>query len=829
MQSEVLDILIIGCLVLLFASTYRKRATSMVRSWTLGWLLILVHFAVLLFHPAGQLQQRALLAASLAALIACGVVFLLAVGDRTDRRKPHLALPLVAGAAGLAFILLAIWDVQTALPYTLAVLAGALAWCGYALALRRASLLVRTLLLVANLASTGWLLWTILHARQDVGVNAVLCQLYLSVALIYTGTFRRISAGAFTVVFGLLAWAAVFPAAQFCSHLGVLASISPELWNVPKYFVAFGMILVLLEEEIVAAGAASKHYRLLFDSNPHPMWIYDRDTLVFHSVNDAALAQYGYSREEFLAMTLHDVRTELDFDALRREITSIAPGQQFIGQRIHRRKDGSFFCVDIATHHVHTGGRNFAFSLLQDVTERQQLHERLFHQANHDLLTGIPNRAWIESRLRDTLALAAPQNHQAALLCLDLDRFKQINDTYGHAVGDVCLREVATRLDQLARGLSPASDAPAASVARVGGEEFILLLHDIPSSLHAEQVASDLLTALQQPIPTDGYAIELTASIGIAFFPNDGEDAATLWRNADSAMYRAKRADGNQFLCMSPEISLLVSEANDMELRLRRALRAGGLEIHYQPLYKIDGTLSSLEALVRLRDSDHTLVSPARFVPVAEETGLIVPLGAWVLNEVCRQSALWHQQGLPVVPIALNISPLQITRPDFAAHVAQVLTLHTLEPSLLAMEITETAMMRNTGEAARQMRILAQLGIGFSIDDFGTGYSSLGQLDKLPVNKLKIDRTFIRRICRPDGTHSIVDAVISMAHSLCLEVVAEGVETHEQWSALRQLNCDIVQGFLFSHPVPAEEIPALLLASQTPYTLATPHADIRVA
>jgi diguanylate cyclase (GGDEF)-like protein/PAS domain S-box-containing protein len=824
MQNELLDILIIGCLVLLFASTYKKRATRMVRFWTVGWLLILVHFAALLFHPAGPFQQRALLAVCLAALIACGIVFLLAAGSPADPRRSHLAAPLLAGAAGTAFILLAIWDVQAAWPYTLAVFAGALAWCGYSLALRRASVLVRALLLLNNFASTGWLFWSILHHRQDVGVNAILCQLYLSLGILYTGAFRRISAGAVTVVFGLLAWAAVFPAGEFCQHLGIAASISPELWNVPKYFVAFGMILVLLEEEIVAAGAASKHYRLLFEANPLPMWICDPETLRFLAVNDAALAQYGYSRDEFLSISLTSIRTECDPETLRCEINTIGPCQQFLGQRLHRRKNGSLFPVDIAAHHVQIDGRNAAFSLIQDVTERQQLHERLFHQAHHDLLTGIPNRAWIESKLRDTLAAAARHSRQAALLCLDLDRFKQINDTYGHATGDVCLREAASRLDQLARSLDPA-----AAVARVGGEEFILLLHDIPSCLHAEQVARDLLVALQAPIPTDGHAIELTASIGIAFFPNDGEDEATLWRNADSAMYRAKRAGGNQFLCMSPEISLLASEANALELRLRHALRAGGLELQYQPLYKIDGTLNSLEALVRLRDADGTLISPARFVPVAEESGLIVPLGAWVLNEVCRQTTAWLQDGLPAVPIALNISPLQITRPDFAAHVGQVLALHTMEPSLLAMEITETAMMRNTGEAARQMKILAGLGIGFSVDDFGTGYSSLGQLDKLPVHSLKIDRTFIRRMCRPDGTYSIVNAVISMAHSLRLEVVAEGVETYEQWSALRQLNCDVVQGFLFSSPLTAEEVPALLRASHIPYTLPLPQDDIRVA
>jgi EAL domain-containing protein (putative c-di-GMP-specific phosphodiesterase class I) len=311
------------------------------------------------------------------------------------------------------------------------------------------------------------------------------------------------------------------------------------------------------------------------------------------------------------------------------------------------------------------------------------------------------------------------------------------------------------------------------------------------------------------PIQAGNYTIELTGSIGIAIFPFDGQDAATLWRNADSAMYRAKRAGGNQYLCMSPEISQLTSEANEMERSIRRALKSEGLEVHYQPLYRITGELHSLEALIRFRHPKLGYISPSRFVPVAEESGLIVPLGAWVLNEVCRQSAEWQREGLAPVPIALNISPLQITRPDFASQVMDVLAIHGLDPQLLGMEITETAMMRNIGEAARQIKTLADLGVAFSVDDFGTGYSSLGQLDTLSVQSLKIDRTFIDRICRPDGTYTIVNAIISMAHSLQLEVVAEGVETHEQWACLRGLNCDTVQGFLFSKAIPAHEVPAL--------------------
>ena len=678
MQNELLDITIIGCLALLFASTYRKRATPMVRSWTLGWVLILVHFTALLFHPANVVAQGVLIVVSLSSLIACGIVFLIAAFDREDGRSPGILLPILGGLAAIAFCTIETANVRAPLPYFLITVFGALCWTACCLQLPRLSPIIRSLLLLVCCAAASWLLWTIVHGQEDVGVSAILSGIYLCVALAYLGTFRRFSGGTVTVVFGLLAWAAVFPAAEFCNHLGIIARISPEFWNVPKYFVAFGMILILLEEEILAAN----------------------------------------------------------------------------------------------------------------------------HQANHDRLTALPNRSWLEDELRSTLQTASERGTQVALLCLDIDRFKQINDTYGHTIGDACLQEVARRLKP--------HIGDKGSAARIGGEEFSILLHNLTNTLEAQQVAANVLLALQAPIQAHDYTIELTASVGISIFPTDGRDAATLWRNADSAMYRAKRAGGNQLLNMSPEIAILNSEANVMELFVRQALKTGAYEVHYQPLYKISGELHSLEALIRLRHPEQGLVSPQRFIAIAEERGLIVPLGEWLLNEICEQLNRWKKEGLPAVRVDMNISPVQITRPDFATSVLEVLTTHRIDPRLVGMEITETAMMRNLPEASRQIELLAAVGIDFSIDDFGSGYSSLGQLDKLPVQSLKIDRTFIDRICLSDGTYSIVDAVVRMGHSLGLSVVAEGVEDHEQWACLRHLGCDIIQGFLFSKPLQASDVAAQL-------------------
>jgi diguanylate cyclase (GGDEF)-like protein/PAS domain S-box-containing protein len=802
MQSELLDIIITGCLVLLFAGTYRKRTTSMVQLWTIGWVLVLFHFTALLFHPSNSTYQKLLITLSLIFLIACGMVFLLAIRNNDDVREPPRITLLIAGLGASGIVALQVWEVTATLPYWLLVIGGGAFWYPYAASLRRIPILVRSLLVVSTLANTYWLFWTILHHRPDVGISAILTQLFLSVGLVYLATFRRLSGGTCTMIFGMLAWAAVFPIAELLAHLGLFSQFSPELWNIPKYFVAFGMILFLLEEEMAAVNTVSDDYRLLFDANPHPMWTYDLETLAFEKVNDAAIAQYGYSREEFLRMTVRDLYVGGYDEDFPQKAQSIPRNQKFPGTLLHKRRDGSRCFVEIASHRIRSNGRNKCLTLIQDVTERRELHERLFHQANYDLLTGLANRPCFEEKLRAIFSDPERQDRLTALLCLDVDRFKQVNDTYGHGVGDACLQEVAKRLSTLIRKRG--------SVARVGGEEFSLLLDKIEDAAEADSIATEILTTIQTPILAKGFWIELTASIGIAIAPADGLDASALWRNADAAMFRAKQAGGNQFLSMSAEGSQLAAEANEMEILVRRALREGGLEVHYQPLYTIEGELDSLEALVRLRDLEGKLVSPALFIPVAEERGLIVPVGSWVVNEVCRQTSAWQHDGLSTVNVALNVSPLQITRPDFAQYVVDMLATHNLDPRLLGIEITETAMMRNVGEASRQIEILANFGIAFSVDDFGTGYSSFGQIDKLSVQRLKIDRTFIERIAFQEGTYSIVEAMILMAHSLHLEVVAEGVETQEQWDCLRQLNCDVVQGFLFSRPLHADAIPAVL-------------------
>ncbi len=798
-MNGLLDLLILGSLVLLFASIYRKRPTARVRYWLIGWTFILLHFGALAYHPASAAAQALVQAITLASLALCGICFVLSVCVARAGYSGWTGVGLALGLPWLGFLVLlacstggSFWQPFLAMCGELGVLLVAVRYYW-----RDKHILLPVFISVLSCGS--WLVWGVLHGRPDVLLLTVLTQCFLLNAVLYGFEIRRVSAGASTVALSLYAWALVWPVSALLDAFAPHLAVNPEIWNLPKYFVAFGMILTLLEEEILAAGHASQHYRMLFESNPHPMWIYDRDTLAFLQVNDAALAHYGYSRDEFLKMTLLDIRPAEDFERLIESLRVTKP-TQLSGPWRHQRKDGTFMQVDIASHLLKHEGRNVTFALMQDVTERRRLHEQLVHQANHDILTGLPNRALLEDRMQQALSHASRYGHKAALLCLDVDRFKQINDTYGHTAGDTCLKEIATRLSSRVRAID--------TVARTGGEEFTILLQEIADGADAERVAAELLAALKAPISIDNFEIEAAASIGVAIYPDHGTDAAVLWRDADTAMYRAKKSGGNQLLSVSHEISVSATEANELEMHLRRALKDGGLELYYQPQFTVDGDLCGMEALVRLHHPMFGIVYPDRFISIAEESGLIIPLGNWVLAEVCRQCKIWNQEGFYPGRVAFNVSPLQLTRFDFSRQVIDVLAQCGISPALLEMEVTESTVMRNIDQVARQIETLARMGIHFSVDDFGTGYSSLGHLDRLPVQTLKIDRSFIERICEPNGTYSIVQAIISLAHSLGMRVVAEGVEYEDQLARLRELDCDRVQGFLFAAPMQAASIAA---------------------
>ena len=430
------------------------------------------------------------------------------------------------------------------------------------------------------------------------------------------------------------------------------------------------------------------------------------------------------------------------------------------------------------------------------ILERHQMNEELIYRAYHDPLTGLGNRRLGKKGLESAIQRAQRDGRGVGVLWIDLDKFKEINDTYGHPAGDFVLREMAHRLiARMRRG---------DTVARMGGDEFMVVVERMEEREDAEHVAAELLKILAEPIQMGETQLSVTASIGISAYPGDGDSADVLEQRADLAMYDAKFG-GLGLSTFRPDLIEEHAERTLLEAGMRRGLEEGAFSLVYQPQCFPSGKLVSLEALLRFHHPQLGSVPPARLIPIAEETQLILPIGRWVLKEVCRQLRAWQKAGCEVVPIAVNISAIQFARNDFSSEVAEILAEAGVPPSLLELELTESLVMRDFAESARQMQKLKDLGVRIAIDDFGTGYSSLSYLHRLPIDILKIDRSFVEMITEPEGTRPIVDAVISMAQALGLRVVGEGVETLGQMEALCKGGCDMIQGNLFSRPVPAEQ------------------------
>jgi diguanylate cyclase (GGDEF)-like protein len=446
--------------------------------------------------------------------------------------------------------------------------------------------------------------------------------------------------------------------------------------------------------------------------------------------------------------------------------------------------------------------RRHVASLEQVVTARTEgleaANRQLRHLATHDPLTGLPNRSLLDDRLAQAMARADRDAQGFAVLVIDLDRFKRVNDSLGHRAGDELLCEVARRLSGLMRNVD--------TVARVGGDEFVLIINPIARTEDAEAVAQRAIDALQAPAHTAGVDVYVSPSIGIAFYPSDAPSAQALVAYADAAMYAAKQMGRNTFRCFVPGMDATTRDRVTLETDLRHAIAREQLELHYQP--KVDtvtGQIHSAEALIRWRHPERGLIAPNDFIPLAEECGLIGAIGEWVVREACRQCKSWQLDGLPPLRIAVNVAATQFRRGDLLQMIRKALKDTALEPRFLEIELTESAVMTDPEDSVGILEHLSRLGVLVSVDDFGTGYSSMSYLRRFPIDKLKIDRSFIRDVMsRPDDA-SIVRAIISLAHSLRLKVVAEGVETIEQLGFLKNIGCDQYQGFHFSPAVPAAE------------------------
>ena len=444
----------------------------------------------------------------------------------------------------------------------------------------------------------------------------------------------------------------------------------------------------------------------------------------------------------------------------------------------------------------------FASRLAAIAIEQRQLADRLEAQARYDSLTGLPNRSYFLDRLETALVAAKQQSEMLGVLFIDLDRFKQINDTFGHAMGDRLLAEVGWRLRQLIGHRELAS--------RMGGDEFSIVLAREPNEDGIVRAARTILNALRGPYWLDGQELFVTPSIGLSMFPKDGSDASDLLRNADLAMHMAKKNGKNELQPFVAKNQSLPFERLQLENALRRALENDEFELLYQPIVRIDGKLDGLEVLLSWRHPVRGQIEASQFIPIAEETGLIIPIGTWVLRQACLQGTRWLKAGYSGVHINVNVSAVQFEREDFVEMVATALALSQFPPQCLELELTESFIMHDIEESARRMSSLRELGIRISIDDFGTGYSSLSYISRMPVDSLKIDQSFLRGMQEPSGSLPVIQTIVRLAHSLHLVVIAEGVETQEELDLMRVVGCDKVQGHFYGKSLQAEQAGAML-------------------
>lgn len=513
----------------------------------------------------------------------------------------------------------------------------------------------------------------------------------------------------------------------------------------------------------------------------------------------------GYSPEEAIGKNPRILKSDVTprevFDNLWRTILA---GQEWRGELLNRRRTGEVYwsIASISPLQDEQGKITHFIANVEDINERKNAEATIERLAYFDPLTDLPNRRMLQDRLEMALKRSRRQATGAALLYLDLDSFKHINDSLGHPAGDKLLREMADRFTKTLRD----DDV----VCRLGGDEFAVVLHDIRQDQDVVPIAQKLLDIAAEPLQLEGREVAVTSSVGIALYPKDGTDANVLGKHADIALYHAKAEGKNTFRFFSEELNNNLRDRVAMEHGLRHVLERGELELHYQPkVSTVSGQVTGVEALLRWNSPEFGLVSPMRFIPLAEETRQIIPIGEWVLRTACRQQLLWQQQGLQL-NMAVNLSAVQFKSPTLVERIAALIDETGIQPENLELELTESALVDKPDDVVRVLEQLRSLGCGISIDDFGTGYSSLSYLKNFPVTILKIDRSFVRDLSHNSGDRAIAQSVVSLATNLDMKTVAEGVEEPEQLEILKQIGCTYIQGFIHSRPVPADQIPEVV-------------------
>jgi diguanylate cyclase (GGDEF)-like protein/PAS domain S-box-containing protein len=548
-------------------------------------------------------------------------------------------------------------------------------------------------------------------------------------------------------------------------------------------------------------ASSEKRFRTIVEKSWSGVVLLDGE-LRFSFAGPSTQHLVGYDDRELLGRSFFDFVHAHDLEKAKVVFAEVlsSPNQEAHGELRFLHKDGHWVWMEgFSQNMLHEPSVGAIVLNYRDVSQRKQTEKQLEYRAYYDSLTGLPNRLLFRDRLVNSLAAARRNHVGVAVMYLDVDHFKLVNDGLGHSFGDRLLADIAQRL----HGALRASD----TISRIGGDEFSVLLPEVVSAEAVAGVARKVLESLTRPFRVDGHELFVTASIGISCYPNDGEDAETLLKCADAAMYRAKELGRNQAQLFTASMNERYVRRLALEQQLHHAVEREQLELWYQPVYdRARRRIVSVEALLRWRDPARGLIQPTEFISLAEETGMIIPIGEWVIRTACRQLREWHQQGLETLRMAVNISAVQLQQRGLVDIVRSALEESHLAPHRLELEVTESAAMQNFELTMNVLRELRTLGVGIAVDDFGTGQSSLTYLKHFPIDTVKIDKEFLRDVITDETAAAIVSYVINLAHTLQLNVVAEGVETEEQYTFLRHYGCDQMQGYLFSKPIPAAEI-----------------------
>ena len=551
----------------------------------------------------------------------------------------------------------------------------------------------------------------------------------------------------------------------------------------------------------------------LIEFSSNEIYIVAYDTLKYLYANKGACDTLGYTQEELFTMTILDINPNLTIDEVIKQKNIVANSDQLISRSVHRRKNGSLYDVQAYIHRINYQGKKAFVIFDTDITElveaEKLLHaqnKKLNHQANHDMLTNLPNRLLFQDRLSEIIKSSTRNKERFALLFIDLDQFKTINDSLGHHIGDEVLKQTALRLQSVLR----VED----TLARLGGDEFTIILKDVKDIQSASTVAQKIISIMKDSIQVQSHTLFVSSSIGISMFPEDAQSSENLIKFADTAMYKAKDEGRDNFQFYSSDMTALAFERVVMESSLRVAIKEEQFVVFYQPQYDArTETITGMEALVRWQHPQIGLVPPGKFIPIAEESGLIIEIDRLVMKEAMKQYAQWYRDGYNPGTLALNLAMKQLQEKDFISTLLNIMNSLEFKPSWLELEVTEGQIMKNPNAAILKLQEISDIGIELAIDDFGTGYSSLAYLKKLPLDKLKIDQSFIQDIPDDEDDMAITKAIIALGKSLNLRLIAEGVETVAQRDFLLEHECYSIQGYFYSRPIPVSEMTLLLQKS----------------